>query len=170
MDTIIELTAQPHPNPQIRRVGFDLTDPYVEQCWGAILGPSGVAILRRLPVMWSQEEPLRVDSGDLGRSLGIGSPKAGGARVIRTLDRLEDFGLARWTDPDQAIQIYTHVPALTDRQLDRLPAWTHRAHHSLLAAHIDGLHAAQTPLTITQRLDLLEEPALHEPPSIGLGR
>jgi hypothetical protein len=31
---VLTLTPVPHPDGRVQRVGFDLTDPYVEQCWG----------------------------------------------------------------------------------------------------------------------------------------
>ncbi len=168
MDNQLELVAQPHPDPKIRRVGFDLAHPYVEQCWGALLGPSGVTILRRLPILWEHEEPARLPATELARSLGLGSATSGGGRFARALDRLEDFRVAHWIDPDRSIAVYTQLPPLTDRQLDRLPAWTHRAHHELLNVHLNELAAPQTRLSLTDRLERLQH-STSSTPARGLG-
>ena len=69
---VLELAAAPHPDPRVCRAGFDLTHPYVEQCWGAVIGPSGLAIMRRLPVLWTEREPARIGADELAHSLGLG--------------------------------------------------------------------------------------------------
>ena len=35
---VLALHAVPHPNPKVRRVGFTLDDPYVEQVWAGVIG------------------------------------------------------------------------------------------------------------------------------------
>jgi TrwC relaxase len=45
---VLAIHAVPHPNPKVRRVGFALDDPYVEQVWAGVIGPSGLLVLRRL--------------------------------------------------------------------------------------------------------------------------
>jgi CGNR zinc finger len=51
---------------------FALDDPYVEQVWAGVIGPSAVLALRRLPVLWREREPALVDLRELGQSLGLG--------------------------------------------------------------------------------------------------
>jgi hypothetical protein len=48
---VLAIHAVPHPNPKVRRVGFTLDDPYVEQVWAAVIGPSALLVLRRLPML-----------------------------------------------------------------------------------------------------------------------
>jgi hypothetical protein len=36
---VLAIHAVPHPNPQVRRVGFTLDDPYVEQVWAESSAP-----------------------------------------------------------------------------------------------------------------------------------
>jgi hypothetical protein len=75
------IRAVPHPNPKVRRVGFTLDDPYVEQVWAGVIGPSALLVLRRLPVLWREREPALVDLRELGQSLGLGPSLArSGAR------------------------------------------------------------------------------------------
>jgi len=52
---VLTFTPVNHPNRQVRRVGFDLSDTYVEQCWSAVIGPSAVVLLRRMPELWRHE-------------------------------------------------------------------------------------------------------------------
>ena len=39
---VLTFTPVENPDPRVQRVGFDLTDPYVEQCWGPVVGPSAM--------------------------------------------------------------------------------------------------------------------------------
>lgn len=167
----LELAAVAHPNPKVRQVGFGLSHPYVEQCWGAVVGPSSVAITRRLPVLWTQQEPAHIPVDELARSLGLGAGAGRQGRLQRSLDRLVRFSLATWREPGRALDAYTEVPPLSGRQLDRLPAWSRRSHDRLLSDHLDQLatghdHHRDTG-RITSRLDRLERPT---PPVPVLGR
>jgi hypothetical protein len=134
----LEITALPNPDRAVREAGFDLTHPYVEQCWGALIGPSGAAILRRLPLLWAESEPAVVDARDLA-GLGLGAGAGEVSRFNRALDRLNHFHLAVWTDRGHAIGVYTQVPPVTEPRMARLPDWTRQAH----AGHLD--HALVSP-------------------------
>lgn len=160
MEPNLEIHAQPHPDPRIHRIGFELIDPYVEQCWGALLGPSGVAILRRLPVLWADQEPARVSSAELGASIGLTDRTGDHSRFGRALKRLAQFRLGEWPDRGSVLSIYTEVPPLTEHQLRRLPDWSRAAHDRLLDRHLEVV-ASQTNhggavADITARLDLLQ--------------
>ncbi|HXH59446.1 hypothetical protein [Iamia sp.] len=159
----LEFAAADHPDPKVRHAGFSLNHPYVEQCWGAVLGPSGVAVLRRLPVLWADHEPARIPAGELARSLGLGRGTGANSRLQHALDRTTRFGLADWTEPGRALRVYTEVPPLDRHRLAQLPDWSHRAHDRLLTEHIDQLARTpaaptQAPPTITERLDRLQQP------------
>lgn len=185
MDTTshdLEFSAVPHPDPRVRYAGFDLGHRYVEQCWGPVLGPSGVAILRRLPVLWATQEPARISSHDFARSLGLGGGSGSASRLQRSLDRTVRFGLAHWVEPGRALRVYTEVPPLGRYRLAKLPDWTRQAHDRLLGDHVDHLiattgghqqHQQHTP-TITERLDRLQQPRTPPPSRIspvpGIGR
>mgnify|MGYP000019307435 CR=1 FL=1 len=56
-DRVLTFTPVNHPNRQVRQIGFDLSDTYVEQCWSAVVGPSAVVLLRRMPELWRHEVP-----------------------------------------------------------------------------------------------------------------
>lgn len=64
------------PTPRVQRVGFDLTDPYVEHCWSAVIGPTSTLLLRRLPALWIARVPIDIGASDLSRSLGLGPAPA----------------------------------------------------------------------------------------------
>jgi hypothetical protein len=171
---VLELAAVTHPDPRVRRVGFDLSHPYVEQVWGAAVGPSGVALLRRLPVLWKEHEPARIPGVQLARMLGLGIPTGSTKRLERALDRLVLFQFVRWAEPGQALEVYTEVPPARGRLLTRLPEWSREAHDRLLGAHLDGLaRSGNRELevsAITARLDRLQRadaPSLGPIPAIG---
>lgn len=161
MEPNLEIHAQPHPDPRIHRVGFELTHPYVEQCWGALLGPSGIAILRRLPVLWAEQEPARVPSGELGASLGLTERTGDHSRFGRALSRLAQFRLGEWFEHGSVLSIYTEVAPLTEHQLRRVPDWTRSTHDRLLDRHLDEIAGRRDPVgtvsDITARLDLLQQ-------------
>jgi hypothetical protein len=175
MDAQLELHARPHPDARVRRLGFDLTHPYVEQCWGAVIGPSSVAILRRLPVLWSEHEPALLPADALARTLGLGPSAGAHGRFNRALDRLAQFHLAEWLEPESAIAVYSEVAPFSDRRLARVPEWTRDAHERLLGAHLDRIATVKdygSQVTeITARLDRFERPTSNSlPPSKALGR
>jgi hypothetical protein len=166
-DPVLRFSPAHHPNPRVRRVGFELTDPYVEQCWAGVIGPSSTLLLRRMPVLWSERVPAEILASDLGRSIGLGSGTAKTSRVAVTLKRLAQFGLVHPAGPaaDRHYEVFLEVSPLTPRQLARLPEWTRATHDRFLGTHLDGLagttgHQAQVA-QITARLDRLQRPAGH---------
>ena len=174
METNFEIHALPHPDPRVRRVGFDPSHPYVEQCWGAVIGPSSVAILRRASTLWSEQEPARIPVHDLGRSLGLAA-SGEGSRFHKAVDRLVRFNFGVWLDRGSAVAIYTEVPPLGHHRLDQVPDWTRAAHERLLGVHLDRIAAVTERgpqvADITARLDRLERPRQRDvPPGAALGR
>lgn len=160
------VTAAPHPDPRVHRAGFGLDHPYLEQCWGAVLGPTGVAILRRLPTMWAHQEPVRIPAQDLGRSLGLGGGTGPNSRFRHSLDRTVRFRLADWIEPGRALRVYTEVPPLDPHRLAQLPDWSRNAHDRLLTAHLDQLtHRPDPARQITDRLERLQHPQPSRPPA-----
>jgi hypothetical protein len=150
----------PHPNAQVRQVGFPLDAAYVEQVWASVIGPSATLMLRRTAVLWDQlGHPATVDVIEFGRSLGLGPPVTG-----RTFARLLQFGMARVTS--DGLGVHTRVAPLSARQLLRVTPLTRQAHDRLLAAHLDRLArppvgvAADPADRVTARLDHLERDRL----------
>lgn len=151
---LIELTPAPHPDPRVHRAGFGLTDPYVEQCWGAVAGPSTVLLLRRLPILWAERAPALLHGEDLGLMLGLGPGTTPNSRLARTLERTVRFHLAEWEEPGRSLRVFTEAAPLSPGQLERAPAWTRQAHDRLLDAHLDRLRS--DPVQPTRAAELVE--------------
>jgi hypothetical protein len=172
----LQFTPVDHPDARVRRIGFDLTDPYVEQCWSAVIGPSATLLLRRLPTLWATGVPAEIDAGELSRSMGLGAGVGASSRLASTLERLVTFGLARLAPDRVGLDVYRQVPPLTQRQLARLPEWTRDAEDRLLGAHLNQIedstrHDANV-VSITARLDRLQHragPRLDGPTHDGPG-
>jgi hypothetical protein len=175
-DRVLTLSPVNHPNPRVRQVGFELTDPYVEQCWSAVVGPSATLLLRRMPVLWAERVPAEIPASELGRSIGLGRGAGTSGRLAATLKRLAEFGLIRRADSSgDNLEVFLEVAPLTQRQLARAPEWTRATHERLFGAHLEGLtgrsERQQKIATITARLDRLERPpGRSAQPATGLDR
>lgn len=144
---VLELHPVPHPDPGVARAGFELSDPYLEACWAPVVGPSSTLLLRQCPERWKAGVPARVEAADLARSIGLGRGTARNSPLTRTLERLERFGFVHRVSATE-LSVYTEVPPVPGRQLDRLPAWNRSRHEDLLGAHLDALsRAAASPQT-----------------------
>lgn len=108
-------------------VGFDARSAYVETYWLAVLGPSAIMTMRRL-AGWLEGQPsgMAIELGDLAASIGLGHTTSRNSPVIRTLQRLVLFGVARieW----DAYALARVVPPLAPRQMYRLPPYLAERH------------------------------------------
>ena len=148
-DPVLVFNPVNHPDRKVRQVGFELSDPYVEQCWSAVVGPSSTLLLRRLPELWRQEVPAEIPASDLSRSLGLGAGTGPNSRLGATMDRLVRFGLMRESAEPGGVDVFLEVAPLRPRQLDRVPEWTRATHERLLSAHLerfDGVTPQPTDL------------------------
>lgn len=163
-DRTLSFTPVDHPDERVQRIGFDLTDPYVEQCWSAVVGPSSTLLLRRLPTLWTTRVPAEIGASDLSRSLGLGAGVGERSRLANTLNRLVQYRLARPSPDGAGLDVYQQVAPLSSRQLARVPEWTHDAHERLFGTHIEQIHdLAQHQTSVASmgaRLDRLQ----HGPP------
>ncbi len=162
--------------------GFDLSHPYVELCWGPIVGPSATLLLRRMPLLWTERVPAVIAHGELARSLGLGGGTGDTSRLMHSIDRLVRHRAAEWT-PGRVLAVYRSLPGLGPHQLERLPEWTREVHHVLLDRHVRDLQTqSQTVASgvggagvedpteakvrrITERLDRLQRPRGIDPPA-----
>jgi hypothetical protein len=71
-DRLLTFTPSSDLDPRVRRIGFELAEPYVEQCRGAGIGLSGTLLLRRLADLWRQSVPPEIQAEELSCSLGLG--------------------------------------------------------------------------------------------------
>lgn len=178
-DRTLRFTPIDHPDTRVQRIGFDLTDPYVEQCWSAVLGPSSTLLLRRLPALWVARVPAEIDAGELSQTLGLGAGTGAHSRLANSLQRLVRFDLATPAVDGAGLDVYQQVAPLNPRQLARLPEWTRGTHDRLFGSHLDHLEnhtRHQTSVaSITARLDRLQHSPAHTPtqstpPGKALGR
>lgn len=178
-DRTLSFTPVDHPDERVQRIGFDLTDPYVEQCWSSVVGPSSTLLLRRLPTLWISRVPAEVGASDLSRSLGLGIGVGERSRLANTLNRLVQFRLAKPSLDGTGFDVYRQVAPLSPRQLERVPEWTRGTHDRLFGCHLEQIDTAAQHQTnvasIGARLDRIQHgpPAptngLH-PTGKGLGR
>lgn len=159
-DRTLCFTPVDHPDARVQRIGFDLTDPYVEQCWSAVVGPSSTLLLRRLPALWVARVPAEIDAGELSQSLGLGAGAGEHSRLVSTLQRLVRFDLATPAPDGAGLDVYRQVAPLASRQLARVPGWTRDTHERLFGAHLDRVddHTRQqtSVASITARMDRLQ--------------
>lgn len=143
-EPVLTIHAVPHRNPQVRQVGVGLDDPYVEQCWTPILGPSSVLLLRRMPLLWQHADPTEIPMTELSRSIGLGTGISANSPMQHTLDRLERYGFCRQS-PGGHVAVPTTAGPLSLRQLERVPAWCQQQHEDLWGRHLDALAAGEPP-------------------------
>lgn len=110
--------------------GYPITDSYTDTLWLPILGPSAVAALRLIDrLATSNPDQFTIDLDHLGHRIGLGG-RAAAKRAARTIDRLNRFRITIPTGPDEIIAPL-QLPALNDRQLDRLPPYISRLERPL---------------------------------------
>jgi hypothetical protein len=121
---------KPWRDPVVERCGFPVNSPYVEVAWLPSLGPSTTWALRRLGLLvTARPDGVEVDLRELAMDLGLGQGTARNSMVVRTLRRLELFGMARW--PGE-LAVRTVVPPLPARLVERLSPRATAAHRQLL--------------------------------------
>jgi DNA-binding MarR family transcriptional regulator len=111
-------------------VCFPLDHPYVERCWTSVVGPTGVALLRRAAVLFSASSHPTIDLLEVARDLGITGSDAS-RRMHRTLLRLERLGFIERSTCDE-VHVYVDVPPLPTRELRRSTPALRAVHMSLL--------------------------------------
>src|SRR5680860_307720 len=107
---VLTFTPVDHPDARVRRAGFDLSDPYVEHCWGPVIGPSATLLLRRMPALWTERVPATITHNELGRSLGLGAGAGANSRLMNSLDRVVRYGLGAWHEQGRSLDVYLRAP------------------------------------------------------------
>jgi len=109
---------------------FPAQHQYVEMLWLPVIGPSTTWLLRRLSG-WALACPdgLTVVLPELSESLGLGWASGPNSSLQRSMRRLIQFGLARWSD---SLEVATTVPAVSERQLLKMSPGLVRAHDRLI--------------------------------------
>ena len=170
---VIDLHPVDHPAQDARRLGFPLDHPYVELCWGPLVGPSSVSFLRHCVWHWQDERPARLAAADLAAELGLGRGAGPHSVLWRTISRLEYFRFARQDAYGTGLEVFTRVPPVTPDRLRRLPQWVRGCHDRLYGAHIEALgrHTGDDPPVQARMAGRLDHMARNRPPSnASLGR
>lgn len=136
------LEVVPWPDGILERVGHDPRSLYVELFWLPTLGPSTTLLMRALvraleaAIAASPERtgPIegpraRLDVEELAVGLGLGHHGVP-TTLRRAIDRSVAFGLTRWRT-SSCLAVHRRLPALSQRQVGRLPAALAAAHRTL---------------------------------------
>jgi hypothetical protein len=118
---------------------FAVRGAYVEEFWLPVLGPSSIVLLRHLDAaLAAAPEGVTVDLPVTAAALGLGQRTGRNGPMVRTIQRCCAFGAARLTSAHQLV-VRRHLPALSRRQVARLP-------EPLQARHAEMLRSGdQTP-------------------------
>jgi hypothetical protein len=127
------MVVRPWFDPGLALRGVEPRSDYVERYYTGVVGPSVVMLLRRL-ARGLEEHPAgySLSPRDTARAIGLGGGLGPNAPMGRTLERAGLFGLLRRSTPEQ-LDVRTHLPLLTQRQLRRLPLAVRSSHESWLA-------------------------------------
>jgi hypothetical protein len=84
--------------------------------WLPIIGPTA-AVLAQTLARTTRPGGTSWDTGDLARRIGLAGNRS---KLWQSLNRLDRFGVAHFHATD-VLTVRVWLPALSDRQLDRLP-------------------------------------------------
>src|SRR4051812_7715010 len=175
---VLDVHAVPHPATPVRQAGFPLDHPYLEHCWTPVIGPSSTLLLRRCSWLWREAAPAHVSLEELAGQLGLGKGTGRSSPIWHTVERVVRFRFAAMPAPGE-LHVYTEVPPVPSRRLDRLPGWCRAEHERLLGQHLDGLarSAGQAPASpdavppshvrMAERLERIAPQAARIAPSIS---
>jgi len=135
--SIDHLTVVAWFDPFLAQRGYDPRSAYVERFWLGVLGPSVTWLLRRLN-RGLDEHPdgFRINLADTAKALGLGEGTGRNSMVVRTVERMCQFGAAQLHAHDR-LAVRQHVAPLNARQLQRLPVAVQHAHERWVSAPFD---------------------------------
>lgn len=143
MDLPATITVTIWHDPVVDPVGYPAASGYVEAFLLPIIGPSATWALRRLAGMATAcPDGARIPLTELAISLGLGTGTGRNAAIVRTINRLVTFGLARH-NPDGTLAVRARVAPLTNRYVLRLPPSLRAAHDKATAARAATAPAPQ---------------------------
>ena len=125
------VVVKPWRDPLVERCGFPVNSAYVEAAWLPILGPSATLALRRLGLLAAaRPDGVEVDLRELAADLGIGTGTGRQSIIVRTLRRLENFGMAQWRGRE--LEVRTVVAPLSARHAERLSPGAAAVHRQMV--------------------------------------
>lgn len=108
-----------HPDDRWR-----LTDPYIEEVWSEIIGPTATMMARRFGRLIEQRPAgVKLDRRDLADSLGVSE-----TLVNRALHRLNRFGVVSADIDRSIVGVSGYAPPVDGPRLVRLSAGGRAAH------------------------------------------
>ncbi len=137
------MVVRPWFDPGLALRGVDPRSDYVERYFSGLVGPSVVLLTRRFARGLAEHpDGFSIATADTARAIGLGAALAPNSQMARTLDRAALFGFLRRVDRD-LLEVRTHLPLLTQRQLRRLPQSVRASHeHWMSASRADPPPAA----------------------------
>ena len=124
------VTFTPWTDPVVDPYGIDPSGHYSRTAWLPILGPTSWLLLGTIAQQLAGEPAVTWRLADLGRDHGVGRPDRPGPFVVRSLRRLELFGLLRFQALDRAL-IRTRMAPLSERQLRRSAPHVRQLHDEI---------------------------------------
>lgn len=131
---VLQLTVTPWHDSTVEALGFGARSDYVEWFWLPVLGPTATWLLRRIDFGFDDFPTGYVlDARATAQALGIAARDDIGTIFARAISRLSMFGLAHSTQNGYAVR--RHLPTVTQRHLQRMPAHLREAHGAWLHKH-----------------------------------
>lgn len=131
-------------DPSVESGGFPVRSLYTEVVLLPILGPASVLCLRRLGTYaGSKPSGVEIDTRALARDLGLGDRLTRNSAITRTLNRLCQFDMAKWSGTELAVR--TAVAPLSPRHLLRLSPELRNVHQAMLARKMQAPAPDQSP-------------------------
>jgi hypothetical protein len=135
---IERLAVRRWPDPVLDTIGHDPRGWYVEAFWLPVVGPTAVALLRRL-VDGLERHPdgFEIPYVELATSLGLGErPPSNSAPLTRALRRLHSFRFVQLDEGARSLDVRMHVPVMHRKHVRRLPDVVRAAHHEWAEAQL----------------------------------
>lgn len=128
------LRIRPWWDPELAIAGFDARGAYCERFWLPIIGPASLLLLR-LAAETCKAHPtgVNLERAEVARSLGLGRSSGPNGPLANATKRLEYFSLAR--QRNDALEVRTHLPAVPNPLLRRVPKHLRDNHATWLLRH-----------------------------------
>ncbi len=128
------LRIRPWWDPELAIAGFDARGGYCERFWLPIIGPASLLLLR-LAAETCKAHPtgVNLERAEVARSLGLGRSSGPNGPLANATKRLEYFSLAR--QRNDALEVRTHLPAVPNPLLRRVPKHLRDNHATWLLRH-----------------------------------
>jgi hypothetical protein len=107
------------------------------------VGPTALLLLRHLATRFEQTpDGVELRVAETSQALGVGNREGSSSPILRTLGRLEQFGVACADPLSPTIAVRRNLPPVTRRHLGRLPMPIQRQHARLAEVRLgDPPHA-----------------------------